>query len=213
MMPTSFSSSSSFYSSCNSGISEDEGLSFRDGGNEEERALTNNAAGETRCATIESTVENHTLPLTLNSAEIISRIEALIMDTLTGLSSRNGQQRPRLPRLVYRNNTGHPTTKDLANTSQSRSICNAFLILQLVHGLLLHSSIEKSTTPRSKGQNSNRSTITTRQIYYYYVTHFKNQKECDDSISDVCKLLRKNILISTFLSPISLFIDWLLVSC
>lgn len=207
MKPTSFSSSSPFYSSCNSGSSEDEGLSLRDGGNEEEHGLPNNTDSETRCATSESTVENHMIPLTLNSAEIISRIEALIMDTLTGLSSQNGQQRPRLPRLVYRNNTGHPTTKDFANTSQSRSICNVFLILQLVYGLLLNSSIEKSGELRSKGLNSHRSTITTRQIYYYYVTHFKNQKECDDSISDVCKLLRKNFLMPKY------FIDWLLVSC
>lgn len=193
-----FGSSSSFCSSCPS-CSDGDNLSFQEKRATEEKGSASNSR-DTRFASRSPmddknllttyTNEQQPPPLTTNAAEIISRIESLVMDTLTGLSSLNGQ-RPRLPHLLYHNQSGHPTTKDLANTSQSRSICNTFLILQLVHGLLLRGSNESSRKAQSKGLYAHRSTVTTRQIYYYYVTHFKNQKECDDSISDVCKLLRK----------------------
>jgi hypothetical protein len=195
-----FGSSSSFCSSCPS-CSDGDNLPFQEKTAMEEKGGVNNSR-DNRIAS-RSPMANYyllttntneqqppPLPLTTNAAEIISRIESLVMDTLMGLSSLNGQ-RPRLPHLLYHNHSGHPTTKDLANTSQSRSICNTFLILQLVHGLLLHGSYESNRTAQSKGLYAHRYTVTTRQIYYYYVTHFKNQKECDDTISDVCKLLRK----------------------
>jgi hypothetical protein len=200
-MHRTFTSSSSFYSTSCPSCSDEYSSSFHKKGAMEEDDNASNNSTDKRFASIEpvdgnnyllTTTDNEQqpLPLTTNATEIISRIESLVMGTLTGLSSLNGQ-RPRLPRLSYHNLSGQPTTKDLANTSQSRSVCNIFLILQLVHGLLLHGSKETNRTAQSKGLYAHRSTITTRQIYYYYVTHFKSKKECDDSISDVCKLLRK----------------------
>jgi hypothetical protein len=200
-MNRTFTSSTSFYSTSCPSCSDDDSSSFNKKGALEEDDNASNNSRDKRFAFSEPVDDNYCLlattdnehqppPLTTNAAEIISRIESLVMDTYKGLSSLNGQ-RPRLPRLSYHNLSGHPTTKDLANTSQSRSVCNIFLILQLVHGLLLHGSKETNRTAQSKGLYAHRSTITTRQIYYYYVTHFKSQKECDDSISDVCKLLRK----------------------
>jgi meiotic recombination protein SPO11 len=35
---------------------------------------------------------------------------------------------------------------------------------------------------------SNRTT-TTREVYYVFVTHFRNQKECDSAILDVARCL------------------------
>lgn len=35
---------------------------------------------------------------------------------------------------------------------------------------------------------SNRTT-TNREVYYFFVTHFRSQKECDAAIVDVCNLL------------------------
>jgi len=56
--------------------------------------------------------------------------------------------------------------------AQSRSFTSICLVMSFIHQLLL----------------SNRTT-TTREVYYVFVTHFRNQRECDDVILDVAKIL------------------------
>lgn len=144
------------------------------------RSTASNGDGETPRAML----------FTMDPKEIIVRIESIMMDALVDLSA--GEEHPRLPQLIYCCSYEHTTSiKDLANISQSRSVCNIFLILKLVYGLLLHNS--KITRATGHGLYAHRYTITTRQAYYYHVTYFKNQNECDDTISDVCKLLRKYV--------------------
>lgn len=62
--------------------------------------------------------------------------------------------------------------KSMDNLSQCRGYTNIILILSFVQKLLL----------------SQRST-TNREVYYFFVTHFRSQRECDSAIIEVCNLL------------------------
>ena len=62
--------------------------------------------------------------------------------------------------------------RSFGNMGQCRSFASLCLVLAFVHQLLL----SKRTT-------------TTREVYYVFVTHFRNQRECDAVILDVAKLL------------------------
>jgi DNA topoisomerase VI subunit A len=60
---------------------------------------------------------------------------------------------------------------------------------------------------------SNRTT-TTREVYYVFVTHFRNQKECDSAILDVAKCLgvpRRALGLSA--SPKGVFLNFQLFAC
>lgn len=56
--------------------------------------------------------------------------------------------------------------------SQSRSFTSICMVLSFSHSLLLSGR-----------------TTTTREVYYFYVTHFRNQRECDAAILDAANLL------------------------
>jgi DNA topoisomerase VI subunit A len=65
----------------------------------------------------------------------------------------------------------HPVaTKRLRHLSQARSLTSIILVLAYCHALY----------PKS---------ATTREVYYYYITHFKSQRECDTAIVDACRVL------------------------
>ncbi|KAL7442454.1 hypothetical protein ACHAXH_009236 [Discostella pseudostelligera] len=62
--------------------------------------------------------------------------------------------------------------RSIGNIAQSRSFTSICLVMYFIHQLLL----------------SNRTT-TTREVFYVFVTHFRNQRECDGVILDVAKVL------------------------
>lgn len=62
--------------------------------------------------------------------------------------------------------------RSFGNIAQSRSFTSICLVMSFIHQLL----------------QSNRTT-TTREVYYVFVTHFRNQRECDGVILDVGKIL------------------------
>ena len=57
--------------------------------------------------------------------------------------------------------------------AQCRSFTSILMVLQFCHSLLM----------------DNRTT-TTREVYYFFVTHFRSQKECDAAIWDAASMLR-----------------------
>ncbi|KAL3776264.1 hypothetical protein ACHAW5_003857 [Stephanodiscus triporus] len=73
---------------------------------------------------------------------------------------------------VARTNGDAKFYRNFDNIAQSRSFASICCVMSFVHQLLL----------------SNRTT-TTREVYYVFVTHFRNQRECDDVILDVAKVL------------------------
>ena len=149
------------------------------------------------------------LPLATNPHEILQRIESLILGTLHRLSDNDDEDNewpPQLPILIYPSTSSkkNATTKNFTNISQSRSVSNTFLILKLIHTLLtctiraqerrralLQQNNDGQAAQQPGGLYAHSYTVTTRQVYYYYVTHFKNQKECDTTITDVSRLLRE----------------------
>lgn len=56
--------------------------------------------------------------------------------------------------------------------AQSRSFTSILMVLSYCHSLLGH---KRSTT--------------TREVYYFFVTHFRNQRECDYAIWESAELL------------------------
>jgi hypothetical protein len=64
------------------------------------------------------------------------------------------------------------TFKQFDNMARQRVFTSITLVMSFIHTLLL----------------SNRTT-TTREVYYVFVTHFRNQKECDSAILDVARCL------------------------
>ncbi len=62
--------------------------------------------------------------------------------------------------------------RNFCNIAQSRSVTSICLVMSFIHQLLM----------------SNRTT-TTREVFYVFVTHFRNQRECDSVILDVAKVL------------------------
>lgn len=72
-------------------------------------------------------------------------------------------------------NTSHSTTRVVSfhNLAQGRKFTSILLVLSFCYTLLL-----------------SQRTTTTREVYYFYVTHFRSQKECDQAIVDATNLLQ-----------------------
>lgn len=96
---------------------------------------------------------------TLHSPLLLQRIDAVINELFDRLDQFLDLE------LSCRN-----VTKRFRNHRQARSLTSIILVL----------SYCRSLYPR---------TATTREVYYYYITHFKSQRECDLAISDACVVL------------------------
>lgn len=76
------------------------------------------------------------------------------------------------PRQSSSSSSSHFPIKSFTNISQCRNLTSIILVLSFVQKLLL----------------SNRTT-TNREVYYFFITYFRSQRECDAAISDCCNLL------------------------
>lgn len=117
---------------------------------------------------------------------VINRIESLVTQMIKQLSEKID------PSLVFpssqdddENQTSINKTRassvvkknkqrcvHFSNISSSRHFTSLIMVLSFIHQLLLS---ERTTT--------------TREVFYYFVTHFRNQKECDGIIFEICELL------------------------
>ena len=122
---------------------------------------------------------NHATPST---KEVIHRIEK-ITASIIELLDRSTHEHPIAPTIralpfshPSNSNTTNTTdsipTRTLTNLGQCRHFASITLILSFVHSLLLQGR-----------------TTSTREVYYFYVTHFRSQRECDACILDVARLL------------------------
>jgi|UniRef100_A0A8J9X0T0 meiotic recombination protein SPO11 len=118
----------------------------------------------------------------LTSDEVIARIERLIETVVLAL------ERGRMPILEtlwipLENGSGGEDAVLVAQQGdilrktfhlhQCRSFTSILLVLDFCHSLLRA-----------------RRTTTTREVYYYHVTHYRSQKECDSAIQDTAILLQ-----------------------
>ncbi|KAL7576032.1 hypothetical protein ACA910_000819 [Epithemia clementina (nom. ined.)] len=130
----------------------------------------------------------------LDTAEVLKRIEAVAHSVLVDLeeegklphveefeqnfafTSQNhysSQQEDFVGEVDVRQrcSSNRKLTKEF-NLQQSRSMTSIVMVLSYCHNLLLQGK-----------------TTTIRELYYFYVTHFRNQKECDLAIRDAAVLL------------------------
>ncbi|CAB9505383.1 Meiotic recombination protein SPO11 [Seminavis robusta] len=101
----------------------------------------------------------------LSPTEVIRRVESLTRTLVQALA--NGE----LPEMKSRSNQRRRFI--FHNMTQCRAFSNILLVLAFCHNLLL-----------------SQRTTTTREVYYFYVTHFRSQRECDAAIVEAANLLR-----------------------
>ena len=107
---------------------------------------------------------NHLKPL-FTAEDVLQRIHHLTSSIIDCLDQN---QDP----ILSLNKDDGSGGKSMDNLSQCRGYTNMFLILSFVQKLLL-----------------SQRTTTNREVYYFFVTHFRSQRECDSAIIDVCNLL------------------------
>mmetsp|Transcript_11407 Transcript_11407/g.16634 ORF Transcript_11407/g.16634 Transcript_11407/m.16634 type:complete len:129 (-) Transcript_11407:23-409(-) len=105
-------------------------------------------------------------------SQVLSRITTLTSHLLDSLHQNKVPilSSPFAPRNATSDT--HVPKRNFSNLSQCRAFTNTLLVLSFVQRLLL----------------SNRTT-TNREVYYFFITHFRSQRECDASIVDVANLL------------------------
>ena len=84
--------------------------------------------------------------------------------------------------------TRKPTMTKRFNLQQCRSFTSILLVLAYCHSLLLPD--DENVNDGTTSVCYTRRTTTTREVYYFYVTHFRSQRECDMAIWDACQLLQ-----------------------
>jgi hypothetical protein len=104
--------------------------------------------------------ESNTHPAHDSPQAVIASIEALVSSIIEYLD------REESPLLSSQHVTRRLTL------SQSRSFTSICMVLSFSHSLLLSGR-----------------TTTTREVYYFFVTHFRSQRECDAAILDASNLL------------------------
>ena len=100
--------------------------------------------------------------LTISASVIIERIERTISEIILTLEKGD------LSLGALQVGAAGATVKK----TQFPTFTNMLLVMCYVHNLLL-----------------SKRTSTTREVFYFYVTHFKTQRECDKAISDVSRWL------------------------
>jgi meiotic recombination protein SPO11 len=115
---------------------------------------------------------------------VLSRMERVVASIIAALDAMT------VPEMVqYHHPIVEPVTSDTEqplnvmkkrfSIQQSRSFTSMLLVIAYCHALL------QSTDDYGRTRST-----TTREVYYYYVTHFRSQRECDTAIWDVCTLLQ-----------------------
>ena len=81
-----------------------------------------------------------------------------------------------------------------SSSSSNKSICNLSTCRSYTSTLLLLSYIQKLVQCQKS--------TTTREIYYQFVTHFRNQRECESIINDICNMLYvERVQLGLYASP------------
>ena len=105
----------------------------------------------------------------VDTKEVLKRIEQTVAIILEALEQRQ------VPEIVP---YAPLPIKKKFTLQQSRSFTNMILVLAYCHALLSESPPHLHRT------------TTTREVYYFYVTHFRSQRECDAAIRDVAQWLQ-----------------------
>ena len=100
--------------------------------------------------------------VSVTSNEVINRIESLVAGVVRMMDDG---------KIPFIQSSGRKMMKRFTLV-QSRSFTSILMVLSYCHSLLCQ---KRSTT--------------TREVYYFFVTHFKNQRECDYAIWEAAELL------------------------
>ena len=120
----------------------------------------------------------------ISTRHVLLRMECVVVSIIAALDEMV------IPEMVqYDHQTVPPETSEAEKSlnvmkkrfsiQQSRSFTSMLLVIAYCHSLL------QSTDDYGRTRST-----TTREVYYYYITHFRSQRECDTAIWDVCTLLQ-----------------------
>ena len=112
----------------------------------------------------------------ITAETVLSRIESLAVSIVDALDQNCMPvlEQYRRPFSIQAMTASSKTLTKHFNMHQCRSFTSILLVVAYCHSLL---------------QSRPRRTTTTREVYYFYVTHFRSQRECDLAIWDACQLL------------------------
>lgn len=112
--------------------------------------------------------------LLVTSSEVIQRIEELVTNIILSIDKHEIPFMSLYQPIASSNQLHYnPKIMKQFTMNQCRSFTSILLVAAFCHSLI----------------NAQRTT-TNREVYYFYVTHFRSQKECDAAIWDLCYIIQ-----------------------
>ncbi len=119
---------------------------------------------------------------------VIERIEELILQTV--IEALSEEPNPSTPEIdVQVDEIGFKRKLSFHHLSQARSLTSILMVAAFCHELLSPPTTNKGNQTNRNRAIHIRKTTTTREVYYFYVTHFRDQRECDKAIWDLVRIL------------------------
>ena len=132
---------------------------------------------------------------------VIEKIEDFILQTV--IDPLTEEPYPSTPEIdVEVDEIGFRRKLSFHHLSQARSLTSIMMVASFCHNLLSPPATDMGDNEEEEGatdsnfrQHNNhrpihiRKTTTTREVYYFYVTHFRDQRECDKVIWDLVRIL------------------------
>ena len=137
----------------------------------------------------------------LEQSSVIEKIEDFILQTV--IEPLTEEPNPSAPEIdVEVDAIGFRRKLSFNHLSQARSLTSIVMVASFCYDLLLpqemdtddreeeEESIDSTFHHRNRHRHIHfRRTTTTREVYYFYVTHFRDQRECDKAIWDLVRIL------------------------
>jgi hypothetical protein len=143
---------------------------------------------------------------TLEELSVVEKIEDFILQTV--IEPLSEEPNPSGPEFdVQVDSIGFKRKLSFHNLSQARSLTSIILVASFCHDLLTPSPINGDGSEDEGAEDDIddilhrhgrhrrqrhvpfQRTTTTREVYYFYVTYFRDQRECDKAIWDLVRIL------------------------
>jgi len=121
---------------------------------------------------------------------VLEKIEEFIAETCVDLLMEDPD--PSVPEIdVEVDSIGFKRKLSLHNRIQSRALTSIYLVAAFCYDLLAPPAMEEDENESEALRRCvpARKTTTTREVYYFYVTHFRDQRECEKAIWDLIRIL------------------------
>lgn len=122
---------------------------------------------------------------------VLDKLENFILQTVIAPLSEQIPNYPSAPEINACSSTiGFKRKLSLHHLSQARSLTSIIMVASFCYDLLAPPRIPSNAEDHLNCNTYHpRKTTTAREVYYFYVTHFRDQRECDKAIWDLVCIL------------------------